>query len=173
MVTTWVLPLACCIPLPTLNEIDFIPIEEKIKVLYDFNDTQKDFNPDNLLLELIDNQVELNPNKIAIKDEVNQYSYLELNSLTNQIANYIIHHFNDDNQDPIGVIMNRSANMVVFLIGILKTGRSYIPLDPTFPCERLEYIIQNSGIKILISDDHHSFTKRSEITYLSSSKILK
>lgn len=159
-------------PNKTLNEIDFIPKEEKIKILHKFNDTQKDFNPDNLLLELIENQVKLNPNKIAIKDDVNQYSYYELNSLTNQIANYIIHHFNDDNQDPIGLIMNRSANMVVFLIGILKTGRSYIPLDPTFPSERLDYIIQNGGIKILISDDHHSFTKRSEITYLSTSKIL-
>ncbi|MBF4488259.1 AMP-binding protein, partial [Flavobacterium sp. CSZ] len=114
--------------------------------------TDNEYARDQTVLDLFEAQAKKSPWQIALKDDTVNYSYLELDVLSNEIASYIISEFGSDDKSSIAVMLERSANMVALLLGILKAGRSYIPLDPKFPVERLNYILVNSEVKLLVKE---------------------
>jgi amino acid adenylation domain-containing protein len=138
-----------------LKELYYLPTEEEHQIIHDFNDTYFDYPKDKTFLDLFDEQVKKCPNNIALKDDLLTYSYIELEKKSNQIAELLINTYGNENNSPIAVLLDRSANTVVVLLGILKSGSPYIPLDPNFPVERLNYIIQNSQAKILITEKNY------------------
>ncbi|WP_166924900.1 non-ribosomal peptide synthetase [Flavobacterium poyangense] len=154
-----------------LKEFSYLTEEEKHQVQVAFNDTKFDYQKEKTILNLFEEQVEKFPVREALKDDSRSYSYNELDQLSNQIAEYLLTHFGKKDKSPIAVLLGRSANMVVVLLGILKSGRSYIPLDPTFPEERLNYIIENSQSKVLITEKDYSLDTTSGVTILSLENI--
>lgn len=132
-----------------LSDYNYLTEKEQ-QLLNVFNQTRSNYNKEVTLLSCFDNQVKEKPDDIAIQDRYNTYTYKELDSISNQIADYISREFGNNDKFPIAVLMNRSANLVAVFMGIFKSGRAYIPLDPSFPKERLKYIIAHSGVKCII-----------------------
>lgn len=152
-----------------LKDLNYLSAKEEEQLLVTFNNTKADY-PNKTLLDFFGNQVKENANKIALSDKNETLSYVELDNLSNKIAEYISNYSREKNIDNIGVLLERSATTIAILLGILKAGKSYIPLDPTFPEIRLQYIIDHSGIELLISDQAES--KFSEITTIESNDLL-
>ena len=135
-----------------LAAVEYIPQVEKEKLLVDFNKTEFVYPKKGTFLDFFTEQVKNQYDKISVYDASNEYTYGELDKRSNQIANYILSITENSNARCIGVLVERSAELIVILLGILKAGKAYIPLDPAFPNERLQYIIDHSKLDILISD---------------------
>lgn len=159
-------------PEASLNLINYLTEDEKQQVLVGFNDTKVDYPKNKTVLDLFKEQVENYPKNIALKDDIESYSYSELDKLSNQIAEYLIRTYGLEDKSPIAVLLGRSANMVVILLGILKSGRFYIPLDPTFPKERLNYILQNSQSRIIIAEIEYELEQVDDLTIITLENIL-
>ena len=133
-----------------IKDIDIISEEEKNKILYEFNATEMDYPKDKTISQLFEEQVEKKPNKIAIVFENKKLTYKELNEKANQLANYLRRSGIKPN-DIVGIMLPRSLELLISIIGVLKSGACYIPIDPTYPEKRIEYMLDNSEAKILIT----------------------
>ena len=102
--------------------------------------------------QLIEQQVELTPNATALIFEDEQLTYFELNQRANQLAHYLISE-GVKPEDKVGIAVERSIDMVVSLLAVLKAGGAFVPLDPSYPQERLVYMIEDSGLSILLSQN--------------------
>ncbi len=128
----------------------YITTAEQQQLLSGFNNTAFVYPQEDTLLQRFHEQVLNNPEKIAVADGAVQYTYDELDRISGSIAAYL-QEKNKVHGSPVAVLMGRSANLVATLLGILKSGSAYIPLDPSFPQERLAYIIQHSEAQLVIS----------------------
>jgi amino acid adenylation domain-containing protein/thioester reductase-like protein len=121
------------------------------QLLQHWNQTQADYPKNCGIHHLIESQVERTPDRIAITFEDKTLTYRELNSRANQLAR----HLQVLGAAPdvlVGIYMQRSLFMVVGLMGILKSGAGYVPLDPAFPQERLAYMIEDAKIPIVLTE---------------------
>lgn len=161
-------------PFGKLYELDFVTAKEKELVINTFNTTAKVY-PDHTLNKLIDEQAYTSPNKIAIQDDRQSYTYEQLETLSNQIAQTIEESYANTAKFPVAVLLERSAEMVIILLGIVKSGRAYIPLDPSFPIDRLTYIIENSQVNTLICESNSlsQLTEGKNYTVLSKDTLLE
>lgn len=125
--------------------------EERNKLLHEFNTTQWDFEKEQTLISLFQTQVALHPdNKAAVYK--NQYiTYRELDEKSNQIANTLISKGITEGMH-IPVWLDRSLEWVVAILGILKTGAAYVPIDPIYPVKRVEYILNDTKAEIIITN---------------------
>lgn len=122
----------------------------------DNNSSENNFNwkkmtyPNDTLFELFAEQSKKTPNSIAIELDNDIYTYSELAKTTNQLANYFLDHGISQNQI-IGISMDRSPILIASLLAILQCGATYLPLDPKFPTERLEFMLEDSGSSFLLT----------------------
>lgn len=132
-----------------LKEIQKEEVNEGI-ILGEVNDT---FVPivHNYTHELFEEQVLKYGTKNAIICNGQNWTYAELNNMANKIANYLLEK-NVKENDIVGLCINRSFFMLASVFGILKSGAAYLPLDPSFPKDRLAYMLEDSGAKILITE---------------------
>jgi amino acid adenylation domain-containing protein len=135
----------------TLSDYQYITEPEKEDLLEKFNATQFDYAAEATLLDVFKKQAERTPDKIALRDEQKEFTYHELDLLSDTIAFHLQKNGNKEEPAPIAVLMHRSANLVVTLLSVLKSGNAYIPLDPSFPKDRLEYIMDHSEVQQIIS----------------------
>jgi amino acid adenylation domain-containing protein len=119
-------------------------------VLYDVNQTASDFPADSCAHQLFEEQVARTPKAIALEFEDLSLTYEQLNAKANQLARHLA-RVGVQPGDLVGIYMERSAEMVVALLGIWKAGAAYIPLDPTFPRERLAFVFADSAVPILLT----------------------
>lgn len=105
---------------------------------------------DRTITELFEHQVKIRPEATAIEFEGMELSYCELNERANRVAHYLIGSGVGEGAR-IGICVERSLDMVVGLLGILKAGAAYVPLDPRYPQERLNYMVEDSGAKVLLA----------------------
>src|ERR1700730_953776 len=125
---------------------------ERHQLLIEWNTTQAAYPKDRCLHELFERQVERTPHAIALIDEDEEVNYSELNRRANQIA----HHLRKLTVGPeelVGICVERSCDMVVGLLGILKAGGAYVPLDVRHPKERLSFMLEDAGVKILLTQE--------------------
>ena len=132
-----------------LKDIEIITPEEKDKILNVFNNTAVDYPRNKTIVDLFEEQVEKTPNNIAVVFEDNQLTYRELNEKANSLANYLVSK-GIKNNDIIGIMPNRSLEMVVGLLAILKAGAAYLPIDPEYPAQRIAYMLDNSNSKVVL-----------------------
>ncbi|UCH92861.1 MAG: amino acid adenylation domain-containing protein [Candidatus Aminicenantes bacterium] len=146
-------------PAVKLKDIDIISEEEKKQVVFQLNNTAKAYPKDKTIHELFEEQVEQRPDNIAVinhetyekHERQSNISYKELNERSNHLANYLVVEKHLHWEEAVGVLMERSPLLVVALLGILKAGGVYVPLDPDYPEERLKDIINDAAVKIVIS----------------------
>jgi amino acid adenylation domain-containing protein len=134
--------------------------EKEIQQLQAWNDTATDYPSDKTLVDLFEQIVSKTPDNIAVVFENQQLSYRELNLQSNQLAHYLLNLKNDDNGSLltdnclVGICIERSLDMVIGLLGILKAGGAYMPLDPDYPKERLQFMLEDSKVPVLLSQSH-------------------
>ena len=134
-----------------LSKINMLSKEETEKIIYNFNATSKPYNEEKTIIDLFEEQVKKTPNIIAIAFEDTELTYKELNEKANSLAYFLRNTNNISNNTPVGIMVNRSIEMIVAILAVLKAGGAYIPIDPSFPKERIDYMLKNSNSKILLT----------------------
>src|SRR6185312_7110974 len=119
--------------------------------LVEWNETEREYPRDQCLHQLFEEQVERAPEQIALVFAEEQITYRELNRRANQVAHYL-RGKGVRAEVLVGLMLERSIEMVVCVLGILKAGAAYLPLDPEYPGERLSYMLADADVKVLISE---------------------
>lgn len=148
------------VPSTAVHAIEVLPASERHQLLYEWNDTKVDYPAHENLCELFEAQVRRTPNEISVIFEDASLSYAELDQRTNQLA----HHLKRLGIGPemlVGVCLERSLDMVVAVLAILKVGGAYVPLDPAFPESRLSYMVGDSRMSMLLT--HRGLERNLEV----------
>lgn len=119
------------------------------------NNTQVDYPKEKALFELFNESVQKFPNKIAIRFYDRALTYTEVNHTANRIATLLVNK-GIKKGDVIGLALDRSPEMIISLFAIMKSGAAYVPLDPEYPKDRIEFMLEDSGAKILITSAQYS-----------------
>jgi len=135
-----------------IADICMLSNDEKNKILYDFNNTKVDYPKDKTITEAFEEQVEKTPDNIAIVFENEQLTYKELNEKANSLA-YHLRNNGIGRNDIVGIMVNRSLEMIVSILAVLKSGAGYLPIDPTYPKSRITYMINDSNVKIILTQN--------------------
>ncbi|MBD2254358.1 amino acid adenylation domain-containing protein [Nostoc parmelioides FACHB-3921] len=122
------------------------------QLLVEWNATHRDYDLSQSLHELIVAQVERTPEAIAVTFDKQQLTYQELNHKANQLGHYL-QTLGVQPETLVGVCMERSLEIVICLLGILKAGGAYVPIDPEYPQERIAYMLEDSQVKVLLTQE--------------------
>lgn len=133
-----------------MYELEILSANERQKLLYDFNDTAEDYPRDKCVHQLFEEQVRKTPEETAVIACDQTLTYNELNKLSNCIANALIER-GIRNGDIVAFALPRMSYLIATILGILKSGAAYLPIDPDYPKNRIEYILKDSGAKLLIT----------------------
>lgn len=140
-------------PEKKISAYQFLAPEELAKLMRTWNQTAIDFPHDKLAHELFEEQVKATPKAIALVFEGQKLTYKELNEQANQLAHFLQKQ-GIRPESVVGVCVEKSIEMVLGLLGVMKAGGAYLPMDPKYPAERLAYMIQDSGTQIILTQDH-------------------
>ncbi|NUT84322.1 amino acid adenylation domain-containing protein, partial [Pseudomonas brassicacearum] len=133
-----------------LHDLDIVPSNEWRQLVEDFNAFDTAYPAGLLIHQLFEAQVQARPDAVALTYQDACLSYGELNRLANQIAHRLIEQ-GICADDRVAICVDRSLEMVAGLLGILKAGAAYVPLDPAYPSERLAYMLEDSAPKVLLT----------------------
>ena len=131
-------------------EIPLLSSSEYTRILHTWNNTRSRYPVDQLIQTKVEQNAAQTPHAAALIVGDDILDYATLNAQANQVAQYL-QRYNLQPEMPIGVYMDRSKELLISVLGILKAGAAYVPLDPTYPAERLAYIVENAGISIILS----------------------
>uniref|UniRef100_UPI0009DCD2E7 non-ribosomal peptide synthetase n=1 Tax=Gillisia sp. Hel_I_29 TaxID=1249975 RepID=UPI0009DCD2E7 len=140
-------------PEALIGSIDYLAEEERVELLDVFNATAFDYPRDKTVVELFEEQVSKTPEAIAVVYEEERLSYEELNRRSNQLAHYLQAHYTIEPDDLVGIMLPRSSWMIVGILGILKSGGAYVPIDPDYPEDRIAYMLEDSKCKVLLDEE--------------------
>jgi len=140
-------------PLARISELPLLTERERHQLSVEWNNTQTDYPKDKCIHQLFETQVETTPEAVAVVFEEQQLTYRKLNSQANQLAHYL-QSMGVKPEVLVGICVERSIEMVIGLLGILKAGGAYVPLDPDYPQERLQFMLEDSSVAVLLSQSH-------------------
>eukprot|EP00833_Pecoramyces_ruminatium_P016089 jgi/Orpsp1_1/1190121/evm.model.d7180000076720.1 len=132
-----------------IQEIEYIPKEEVEKIISKFNENENNYDCDKLYHVEFNRIAKENDNKIAIVYDGIEIRYSELDKMSNSLGHYLRDH-NIGRGDIIPIICERSYYYIIAFLSILKSGAAYIPIDPDFPKERIEYMINEVNAKFVL-----------------------
>lgn len=135
------------------NNDNLLTFNDYKKTVYDFNETSEPFNSSMLIQDCFLESVRKFPENIALKTNEHEISYRELDDKSDLIAKYIVNNIEDD---VIGVYMNRNEYLIFTLLGILKAGKAYLPLNVTDPIERVCTILEEAQVYSIIISSSYS-----------------
>lgn len=133
-----------------LSELPLLSAAERQQLLVQWNDTQADYPKNASIHELFAAQTERTPDAVAAICENEQLTYRELNAKANQIAHYL-QSLGVKPEVLVGICCWRSLSMLVAILGILKVGAAYVPLDPAYPQERLAFMLADAKVPVLLT----------------------
>ena len=133
------------------KDIEIVTPEEKYQILNVFNDTHTEYPRDKTIVDLFEEQVEKTPDNIAVVCGEEKITYKELNEKANSLANYLIGNCKVKKQEKVGVFLEKSGDVIVAILAIIKSGAIYVPIDIKYPKERVEYILQDTGAKVILT----------------------
>jgi fengycin family lipopeptide synthetase D len=140
-------------PRAAIGGLNLLPEQERNLLLYDFNDTAADYPKDKTIVQLFEEQVEKTPDKVAVVFEGRTLSYRELNEQSNQLGHYLRDTYHIRPDDIVAIQLERSEWMVVAILGILKSGGAYLPIELDLPGARVAYMLEDSAAKVLLTDE--------------------
>jgi fengycin family lipopeptide synthetase D len=140
----------CAHPTITLDAVEMLSTAEKRHIMEDFNCTTAGFPREMLLHQFLERQESLTPEKIALVFEEEALSYGTLNRKANQLAR-TLRKYGAKPNDIIGLVLERSPEMVIGIMGILKAGSAYLPISPEYPAERIQYLLKDSGAALVLT----------------------
>lgn len=140
-------------PSQGIATLPILGASERAYLLQELNDTAVPHPRDLCIHELIEQQVARSPNQVAVVCKDRSLTYDQLNSQANQLAHFLVEQ-GVQADDFVGLCVERSLEMMVGLLAILKAGGGYLPLDPSYPKERLEHMLQDSRVQLLLTQRH-------------------
>ncbi|WP_459206816.1 non-ribosomal peptide synthase/polyketide synthase [Pseudomonas sp. MLB6B] len=136
-----------------VSELPMLGAQEQQRQLIDWNATTADFPRDRSVQQLIEAQVRATPEATALVFADQHLSYAEVNRRANRLARQLRAQ-GVGAESLVGIAMERSLEMVIGLLGVLKAGGAYVPFDPEYPRDRLVYMFEDSGVRLLLSQPH-------------------
>ena len=133
-----------------LSEIEVISPEEYHKVIEEFNDTYVEYPREKCVHELFTEQAKRTPDKIALVFEDEKFTYKQLDEMTNSLAHYLREKGVKRN-DIVPIIAKRSWHVIVAMIGVMKAGGAYMPVDPTYPLDRITYMLNETNSTVALT----------------------
>ncbi|VEN73952.1 hypothetical protein EPICR_20423 [Candidatus Desulfarcum epimagneticum] len=137
-------------PNSPVSNLPILTQAERRRILTEWNDTQADYPKDKCVHQLFEEQALKTPDATAVVFEDEKLTYRELNERSNQLARYLI-SLGVGPEVLVGICMERSIEMITGLLGILKSGGAYAPFDPLFPRERIDTMIEESEVEIILT----------------------
>lgn len=137
-------------PRKRISELPLLTNEERQQIVEQWNDTQVSYAAQGFLPDLFETQVRHSPDAIAVVFDKARLTYQELNQRANHVAHYL-RNLGVGPEVLVGIYVERSLEMVVGLLGILKAGGAYVPLDPEFPQARIQFMLENSEVSVLLT----------------------
>jgi natural product biosynthesis luciferase-like monooxygenase protein len=153
--------ISACLEHPeqSLDNLPILNLSQQQQILEEWNQTAQPFAADKCIHDLFAEQVERTPDAIAVVFQEQQLTYRELNTQANQLAHYLI--LQGVGPDVlVGLLMERSLEMMIGLLAIHKAGGAYVPLDPDFPQERLAFMVEDSQAPIILTNLAETTVKR-------------
>src|SRR5262249_24594137 len=135
-------------PWARISELGIVSELERRQLLIDWNDTERPYPQDQLIQELFEQRVESAPEAVALVCEDRQLTYAELNRRANQLAHYL-QRLGVGPESLVGICLERSPELVIALMGVLKAGGAYLPMDANYPAERLAYMIEDARAAVM------------------------
>jgi amino acid adenylation domain-containing protein len=142
-------------PSRRIDELPLLDAAERRLVVRQWNDTGAALAATYCLHELVAQQVARTPDAVAVVYEGASLSYRELEARANQLAHWL-RRAGVRPDTLVGVCAERSVELVVALLGIMKAGGAYVPLDPDYPQERLAFMLEDAGVKVLLTQERFS-----------------
>lgn len=132
------------------KDLEIVTEEEKDKILNEFNNTFLKYDETRTLIDFFEEQVKKTPNQVALVFKGNILSYSELNKKVNSLARFLRSN-GITNNSIVGVMLNRSIEMLVSILAVLKAGGAYMPIDPNHPEDRIAFMLSQSKALVLLS----------------------
>ena len=145
-----VLESALTKPDAAISRLELITATERKQLTAAWNKTERDYPRDATVSELFEAQVARNPAAVALQFDDKTITYSELSLRSNQIAQYLLRNGVGD-RSLVGVYMERSIEMVAAFLGILKAGAAYVPLDLSYPKERIEFMMSDTRMPVILT----------------------
>ena len=139
-------------PQISVGELPMLSKEERQQILVEWNNTTTNYDLSHCLHKLFEAQVKKTPDAIAVVFEEQKLTYSELNAKANKLARYL-QKLGVKPETLVGICVERSLEMVVGLLGILKARAAYVPLDPGYPPERINYMLADSQASVLLTQE--------------------
>jgi len=144
-----VLAAAAADPACQVGTLPILAPSEREELLIRFNATEKE-EPAYTVPELFEDQVDRTPQSLAVEDEHARWTYREINNRANQIARHL-QGVGVKAQDVVAICTDRRAEMVISLLAVLKAGAAYVPVDPSYPRERVAFMLRDSGARVILT----------------------
>ncbi len=159
-------------PTEKLCRYNLLSVEEKGRLITDFNHTRSTYPLSKTIHQLFEDQVEKTPDYIAVTDDHHSLTYRELNGKANQLAR-LLRTKNVGDNVIVGLLTVHSTETIVGIFAVLKAGGAYLPIDPGYPVERINYIIEDSNIGIILTNEgvDRNFAFRGEIINISNQDL--
>ncbi|WP_106767072.1 non-ribosomal peptide synthetase [Paenibacillus faecalis] len=133
-----------------ITQIELLSTDEKNRILKAFNDTVFPLPEQQTIVTLFEEQAARSPERIAVEHEMKALSYGELNARANSVAQRL-RDLGTGPDQIVGLVLERSIEMIIGMIGILKAGGAYLPIDPSYPVERIRYMLQDSRVQCILT----------------------
>ena len=135
-----------------VSELPILTESERRQILADWNATQADYARDACVHQLFEAQASACPKAVAVAFGDQKLTYEELDRRANQLANYL-RKLGVKPGVMVGVFVERSLEMIVALLGVMKAGGAYVPMDPTYPAERISFVLTDAGVPVLLTQE--------------------
>jgi amino acid adenylation domain-containing protein len=139
-------------PDQTISSLPLLTDAERQQLLVEWNDTGASYPFDRSLSELFEAQAARTPQDVAVTFADTRLTYQELNERANRLAHYL-RECGAGPEVRLAICLNRSPEMIVAVLGVLKAGGAYVALDPTYPQERLAYMLEDAGVSIILTQE--------------------
>ena len=155
-----------------LEDIEMMTAEEKQLILNDFNVTETEYPRDKTVVELFEEQVKKTPDNIALVFEDKELTYAELNARANSLA-YKLRELGVKPDDFVAIFADRSIEMIAGIYGIIKAGGAYVPIDPTYPEDRIAFMLEDCGANaaVVYTSENVDIPENIKVIDLSDSSV--
>ena len=145
----WLLEQIVEQPAIELGALELVTPAEKEQLLHQFNQTQAVYPKKTTIHQLVEQQVEKNPEQTAVVDQRERWSYQQLNQQANQLA-HLLRRKGLKREQVVGILVDQRPEMLVGILAVLKAGGAYLPIDVRYPMERIRYMLTNSQAPFLL-----------------------
>ncbi|WP_123064862.1 non-ribosomal peptide synthetase [Paenibacillus amylolyticus] len=135
-----------------ISSIDIMTEKERLQITQHFNDTRREYDREATVHALFENQAERYPDRMAVRCGTDCITYRDLNEKSSRLGGYM-RAKGIGKGNFVGIMLERSADLLVAILATLKAGAAYVPLDPTYPSERLNYMLEDSNSRLLLTQE--------------------